>query len=111
MREFETKVTCPRCGKEWTAQQGESEVDCNCHTYCEDGDKPSDCTLEPYTLNHEVGFPFGVHTGSIAHDDSPFQIQYYCTIHQRYGYKIPITIPVTRQVGRVKKKYRLIESI
>jgi len=87
-------VRCPRCGKEWSVNQGEPEIDCNCHTYCEEGSKPSDCNLTPYTFNHEAGAPYGAHVGSITADDDPVHIQYYCSVHSRYGYKTAISIPV-----------------
>ena len=91
---IQTIVTCPRCGKEWIATQEEDEVDCNCHTYCEDGSKPSDCSLSAYVLNHEVGAPYGAHVGSGNGDEDPMHIQYYCSVHNRYGYKTPISIPI-----------------
>lgn len=99
-------VECPRCGKQWSATEGESEIDCNCHTYCEDGQKPSDCSLTPYVLNHEVGAPYGAHVGSSRNDDDPMHIQYWCSVHNRYGYKGPILIPVVWDGKRAPKKFR-----
>jgi hypothetical protein len=110
---IQAKVKCPRCGRTWIVLQGESEVDCNCHTYCEEGSKPGDCSLTPVALNHEVGWPYGVHVGSGDFSDYPMQVQYYCSTHSRYGYKVPITIAVdwTRwRSGRAPKKYRLLNK-
>ena len=102
-------VKCPRCGKEWTVNRQENEAECNCHLYCDMGQKPSDCTLTVYTLNHEVGAPYGLHTGSPTGDDDPTHIQYYCSVHDRYSYKVPILIPFNWEgwLGkRAPAKYR-----
>jgi hypothetical protein len=112
MQSFQAKVECPRCGKVWTVQQGETEIQCNCHTYCEDGSKPSDCSLTPVTLNHEVGWPYGVHTGGSGHDDYPLQAQYWCSVHERFGFKVPVVIEVDWdkwRVNRAPKRFRLLQ--
>lgn len=114
MRGIQGKVECPRCHKVWIVSQGESEIDCNCHTYCEDGDKPSDCTLTASSLDHEVSWPYGMETGSSAYTDDPTHIQYYCSTHSRYGYKVPISIPVdwnTLLSRRLKKKWRMVNTV
>lgn len=108
---IQAKVTCPRCGREWIVHEGTSEMDCNCHMYCEDGSKPSDCTLIAQTLNHEASWPYGTHVSAGDYSDDPTHIQYYCTVHERYGYKVPITIPIdwdSWRSNRAHKKYRLL---
>lgn len=110
--DLRAKAVCPRCKKVWIVQQGESEVDCNCHLYCEEGSKPSDCTLSSVSLDHEVGWPYGVHVDGSTHNDDVMHIQNYCSTHSRYSYKVPITIPVdwTRWRGsRAHKRFRLIQ--
>jgi hypothetical protein len=109
---LQAKVECPRCGKTLIALQGESEVDCNCHTYCEEGEKPSDCSLTASTLDHEVSWPYGADVDSTAFTNDPLHRQYYCSVHSRYGYKVPISVPVDWTLWRsvrAKKKYRLIQ--
>ena len=41
----QAKVDCPRCHRTLTAHEGISEVDCVCHTWCQYGEKASDCDL------------------------------------------------------------------
>lgn len=111
---IQAKVKCPRCHRILIANEGESEVDCNCHTYCEDGAKPGDCNLTPYTLNHEASPPFGLHTGGAGHDDDPMHIQYWCSVHSRYGYKTPISVPVDWNVWRGRrapKRFRMVNNV
>ncbi len=92
---MEAKVDCPRCGQTLTVHEGDNEAECNCHLYCEDGEKISDCSLTPITvLNNEVGWPYGLHVNGNACEDDVTHIQYYCNAHNRYGYKTPILVPV-----------------
>jgi hypothetical protein len=108
----QAKVTCPRCGHEWIVPQGETEIDCNCHLFCERGSKPSDCSLSAVSFDHQVGWPYGVHTGNILNDEDPVHLQNYCSTHDYYTYKTPITIHVdwdSWRSRRAPKKYRLIQ--
>jgi len=73
---------------------------CDCHLYCDDGDKPSDCTIisikdyaVTHTLPHEVGWPFGLHNDPDDESDDIMHVTGYCTIHDKYIYKNPILIP------------------
>lgn len=96
------RVTCPRCGRDWWLYRGQDEVQCNCHQYCRDGDKPSDCTLvdassgtiDPW--GGEWGWPQGMHlSDEHAGADVPSRIK-YCTTHSNYVDKVPVVIPVDR---------------
>ena len=88
---FKMKVECPRCGKIWIVNQGTPEVDCDCHTYCEDGDKEGDCALTAATFPTNLSYPTGLHLGNPDNDDEFNRIK-WCSTHNRYSYKVPITI-------------------
>jgi hypothetical protein len=89
---FEMKIECPQCSKIWTVPQGTSDALCNCHLYCEDGDKPSDCSLTPYEHTHTYLWPEGMHLNSDANDDDLRHATYYCATHEKYSYKVPFLI-------------------
>jgi len=101
---IQAKVTCPRCKRVWTVNQGEQEAECNCHLYCSQGTKPSDCSTSLVTFNHEASPPYGAHLGDPDEDNSKINRpvegkgvmhrQRYCSTHGKYIYKIPIIIPV-----------------
>lgn len=93
-------VECPRCHRIWYAQQGMPEVDCNCHLYCEDGEKPEDCTLVDHTqATHDAwqgdwSWPHGIHTDASHNGDDTQARVKYCTTHDKYVDKVPITVPI-----------------
>ena len=97
------KVMCPRCKKTLFVQPGDSDVECDCHLYCDDGYKPSDCNLISQTPPNgdtfptELGPPNGLHTWSLNYGDDKLHRTNYCTIHKRYTYKTPILIPFNWQ--------------
>lgn len=84
---------CPRCGRVLIAYNGDPDVECNCHLYCEEGDKPSDCTVTwPYEWTGQLGFPTGLDTGSVAEDANKYRAMGYCSTHNRYYYKDKVVI-------------------
>jgi len=96
------RVICKRCGKDWWAYTGQDEVQCNCHEYCIDGDKPQDCTLIDSrsgtvdAWDGQYGWPQGMHL-SQSHNGADVKARIkYCTVHGNYVNKVPLTIPVER---------------
>ena len=94
------RVRCPRCHNDWWAYQGQDEVQCNCHEYCEDGDKPQDCTLVDASSgtydvwNQTWSWPQGMHlSDELNGKDVTARIK-YCTTHDKYVNKVPLTIDV-----------------
>jgi hypothetical protein len=90
------QVKCLRCGKIHTARQGDSEVECDCHLYCDYGDKPQDCTMIAVNFEGALNYPRGMHTNSdsVVDADRPKHQQFKCTVHGRYSEKTSILIPV-----------------
>lgn len=92
------KVKCPRCGVIRSAHSGVESVDCNCHEYCDEGDKPSDCTLiaassapyDAWTGLHN--WPQGMHLTGDVGEDVKSRLK-WCTTHERWVDKVPILIP------------------
>jgi len=110
------KVECPRCHKIWTVPAGQPDIDCNCHTYCQHGSKPSDCTMVAATSGTWDAFagkwkwPSGLHNMESHEGDDTQARVYYCTTHNVYSNKTPITINVdwSRWYGRrANKKFRM----
>lgn len=106
------KVECPRCHKVWQVHEGQTEVDCNCHLYCEDGDKPADCSVATQSFDGQLGWPRHLRTGLSlqATGDNELDQVRYCSTHDKYIYKVPITIPCDwRQwySRRAKPRYRM----
>ena len=89
---FEMRVKCPRCGRIWTVPQGTPDIVCNCHLYCSQGDKPSDCNVTPVTSGVQLGWPTGLHVGEDDDRDDIMHVTYYCSVHKEYYDKVPITI-------------------
>ncbi len=86
-------VKCPRCGRLLTALNGEPDIECNCHLYCDDGDKPSDCTVTwPYEWNGQLGGFTGLHTGAVDESDRKHEAMGYCSTHSKYYYKDKVVI-------------------
>ena len=111
------KCMCPRCKKVWEVPVGETDVACNCHTYCEDGMKPEDCNLISQTPPTGDSYPMqydttaNLHTFSLNYGDDRTHRVAYCTIHKRYSYKVPILIPFDWQTWlsrRAETKYRQV---
>jgi len=110
--EINKKVQCPRCGKVWTVNPQHSEIMCNCHTYCSEGTKPSDCTLVAKTsgtvpFSGVWKWPSGMHNSDVNLGDDTQARTYYCTVHEIYSNKVPFLIGVDEPVGRYKRKLRL----
>lgn len=105
---MQLNVECPRCKRKWTAHEGEVEVDCNCHLYCPEGSKPSDCTVTQLNNTVQYAYPTGIHNkaqSDILKD--PTHQTYYCSTHNRYYFKVPITVPVDWSLTRVPSRLRL----
>lgn len=95
------KLHCPRCNRVLEVTQGEPDAECNCHLYCDQGSKPSDCTLIAANnasaidyWNGNWGWPVGLHHNSPLGGDNIFTRQKYCTTHDRYVDKNPVLIPL-----------------
>ena len=107
------KVQCPRCGRIITAHQGHSDVECNCHLYCQYGTKPSDCTLVAASAGGDpfVGvwkWPSGLHNQESHEGDDTQARVYYCTTHNVYSSKVPMLISVDWSVQRYSnRKFRM----
>lgn len=87
------KVKCPKCGKIWSVPQGTLDIICDCHLYCEDGEKPTDCTLTAQTFSGNLNLFTGLHLGHPDSDDLLHR-RYYCSVHGKYSYKQPVLIEV-----------------
>lgn len=92
-------VTCPRCHKRLSAQEGIPEVDCDCHLYCSHGTKPSDCTMVAKTAGPDAftgrwKWPSGLHNQEAHEGDDTQARAYYCTTHNVYSDKMPISVEV-----------------
>lgn len=88
------RVQCPRCGKIWCVCQGNSEIECDCHTYCEEGSKQGDCVLiaDPHAATTFKRY-VGLKVGSPADEyESEFCRKKWCSTHERYTYKTPVLI-------------------
>lgn len=102
------RVECPRCHKVWTAHQGVPEVDCNCHTYCQYGEKPADCTLVAKTsgsgaFTGDWKWPSGLHNDEDHEGDDTQARTYWCSTHSVYSSKVPLTIKVDWHKWRGKR--------
>lgn len=88
------KVECPRCGKIWNVNQGIEEIECDCHTYCDEGEREGDCVLiaDPNPLTTFKPYT-GLKVGSLADEyEAPLAKRKWCSTHNRYTYKTPILI-------------------
>jgi hypothetical protein len=95
----QAKVDCPRCGRTHTVHEGHADVDCVCHTWCQYGEKASDCTLVSkfsgtVPFNGDWSWPSGLHNQEANEGDDTQARTYYCTVHNVYSSKVPILISV-----------------
>jgi len=88
------RVKCPRCGRLLTARLGESTVECNCHTYCPMGSKPSDCSVSVVSGDFRYNWPKGVHGGASDESDNEHAVDRYCSTHDYYFSKAPVVVGV-----------------
>lgn len=88
------RVKCPRCGRLLTARPGDSTVECNCHTYCPLGDKPSDCTVSAVSGSFTYNWPKGVHGGAFDESDNAHRVTQYCSVHNYYFSRAQVVVPV-----------------
>lgn len=89
---FEQVVECPRCKRTWIIQQGTPGITCNCHLYCSQGTKPSDCSTTLVTDNVQLGWPIGIHVDAENEGDDVMHRVRYCSTHKKYIYKTPVWI-------------------
>ena len=87
---FMKKVECPRCHKIWTLPQYSPGVECNCHLWCPDGNKQSDCALTDASYSGTLKWPVGLDLGDKEEGSDVLHRTYYCSVHKRYSYREPI---------------------
>ena len=100
-------VECPRCKRKWTAHEGESEIDCNCHLICPDGAKTSDCDVTLQNTGVQYAYPTGIHNNDSQDTKDPTHRTYYCSVHDLYYFKVPITVPVDWNLTKLPRRLRL----
>ena len=114
------RVECPRCHRIHTAFDGDPDVLCTCHLFCEEGNEPSDCNLVDHqqaTVDAWKGnwnFPQGMHLGRSKADDNTQARVYWCTIHEHFVAKVLFLIPVEwkrYQHQRLPKKLRFNRDV
>ena len=88
------RVKCPRCGRMLTARRGDSVVECNCHTYCPLGSKPSDCTVSAVSGDFTYNWPKGVHFSRSDDYDNEHAVTHYCSVHDYYFSRAQVVVPV-----------------
>jgi len=84
---------CPRCGRIWEFFNVD-EVDCNCHLYCEDGSKPSDCTTVEVTAAQmgDMKWPLGIHDHPACGGEDVMHRVRWCSTHSHFIMKPPILV-------------------
>jgi len=106
--ETSLRVKCPRCGRYLTARKGDTAVECNCHLYCPQGTKPSDCTLTAVSGDYRYNWPKGVHFGREDEYDNEHAVSSYCSVHDFYFSKAEVVVPVdwskvTKRAGKSER--------
>ena len=91
---FESKVECLRCHKIWSLAQGVSEVECDCHLYCDEGSQPRDCSMTVQNYSGQVGWPVGLDQDGSQEGENVLRREYYCSIHEKYSSKKPLLLEV-----------------
>lgn len=110
---FEAKVECPRCHQIWTLPQGSPGTYCNCHTWCQHGSKPSDCSLTAVTGSTEWKYPVGSDQGEADEGHDVVHRTYYCSVHEVYSYKTPVWLEVNWKEWygrRAPRKFRMLQK-
>jgi len=111
---FECKLECPRCHKVWTLPQGSDGIYCDCHLWCQYGEKPSDCNLTEQNYNGPLNWPVGLDLGQEDEGSDVLHRTYYCSTHAVYSYKAPIYLEVDwekwRQMRKLPQRLRELES-
>lgn len=88
----EMVIECPRCKRHLFVPLGQPDVDCNCHLYCEDGDKPSDCSVTIQNYSGPLKWPVGMDYNEADEGHDVLARTYYCSTHNKYTYKTPILL-------------------
>jgi len=87
-----------------TARAGDSDVECNCHTYCPLGTKPSDCNVSPVSGSFRYNWPKGVHGGASDESDNEHAVDSYCSVHNYRFSKPHVVVPVDWSKLNVRAK-------
>ena len=109
---FEMVLECPECGHLWTIQQGQPGIRCNCHLFCTQGTKPSDCSITAYTDDLQYAWPAGMHNDPAKGGEDVAHITGYCSTHEEYIYKMPVWVEADWDEWfsrRAPKKFRLLQ--
>jgi len=86
-------LECPRCNRTLIAHNGEPDAECNCHLYCQDGEKPQDCSVTwPYEWSGSYKWPTGLEVGADDYSDHQHRAMGYCATHENYYYKDKVVI-------------------
>ena len=97
------KQSCPRCGRMLTVVYPQSEAQCICHLYCNEGSKPSDCNAVPAesvggvggkNAVIQLGYPFGIETNQVTGSGDRLHAESYCTVHGNYIYNDVVEVVV-----------------
>jgi len=71
---------------------GSPGVYCICHLYCEDGDKPEDCSTVSAAYEGQLGWPVGAHTETESGGEDVLHRVRYCSTHNKYIYKTAVWV-------------------
>ena len=88
------RIQCKRCGKWWTVQPSNPERVCDCHLYCSQGTKPTDCSVTVYNFTGEYAFPLGLEHGNASKREKRYNAYGYCSVHDEWTYKYPVIVEV-----------------
>lgn len=83
---------CPRCGKILTFTEGQEEADCNCHMYCSEGSKPTDCNTVPCTFSGSLKWPLGIHDNNPDEGQDVLHRVRYCNTHGKFIMKVGLLV-------------------
>ena len=109
---FEGKVECKRCHQIWTLPQASPGIECNCHTWCQKGTKPSDCSMTDYRPNINWKYPNGSDQNPKQENNDIAHLRYYCSVHEVYSKKTKIWLEVDWKrwyAKRAPEKFRMLQ--
>lgn len=109
---YNRKGKCPRCGVVYEFPEGIDEIDCNCHLYCDEGSKPSDCATILVSAGTPVQaglgdlkWPLGIHDNPICGGEDVMHRLRYCNTHGKYIEKPPLLVKCM-EGERYSRQYR-----